>query len=274
MTEGPRPVGSGLILLEQRGDIGIVTLNRPDKRNAMNLAAQRDLAEALELARNARVIVLAGAPPAFCAGIDLVEQRMLRASGAGFPSEDGHPWAATQERIRRHPAVFIAAVGGVALGGGLTLVHNCELAVADESAEFGAPELTFGSVPALSGPATVQRLLPKHSAQLIFRAERVSAATALDFGIINEVVPDGQALHRAIATANVIAAYDPVALSYTKRLFREAADLSWPAAIDHGVDLSGKSHAERARRAAGPAADAREKETTNRDSTEATARDR
>jgi len=264
-TEEPRRVGSGLVLLEQRDDIGIITLNRPDKRNAMNLAAQRDLAEALELARNARVIVLTGAPPAFCAGIDLVEQRMLRASHAQVPTQDGHPWAVTQERIRRHRGVFIAAVGGVALGGGLTLVHNCELAIADESAEFGMPELTFGSVPALSGPSTVRRLLPKHSAQLIFLAERISAATALHFGIVNEVVPDGQALKRAIKMAEVIAGYDPVALEHTKKLFRETADLSWPDAINRGVALGAVARAERARSATNSAADAREKEATGSD---------
>jgi enoyl-CoA hydratase/carnithine racemase len=264
-TEEPRLIGSGLAVLEQRDGIGIITLNRPDKRNAMNLAAQRDLAEALELARHARVIVLTGAPPAFCAGIDLVEQRMLRASNAHVPTQDGHPWAATQERIRRHHAVFIAAVGGVALGGGLTLVHNCELAIADESAEFGMPELTFGSVPALSGPSTVRRLLPKHSAQLIFLAERVSAATALHFGIVNEVVPDGQALKRAIKMAEVIAGYDPVALEHTKKLFRETADLSWPAAINRGVALGALARAERAQSATNSAADAREKEATGSD---------
>jgi enoyl-CoA hydratase/carnithine racemase len=263
-TEGPSPVGSGLVLLEQRGDTGIITLNRPEKRNAMNLAAQRDLAEALELARNIRVIVLAGAPPAFCAGIDLAEQRQVRAANGKVPSQDGHPWAVTQERIRRHPAIFIAAVSGVALGGGLTLVHNCELAVADQSAQFGIPELTFGSVPALSGPSTVRRLLPKHSAQLIFLAESVDAETALHFGVVNEVVPDGQALNRALEIAGVIAAYDPVALDYTKKLFREAADLSWPAAIDNGVVLGALARAERARSAANSAA-AREKEAAGSD---------
>ena len=264
-ADGPIPVGSGLVLLEQQGDISIVILNRPEKRNAMNTAAQKDLGEALELARSARAIVLSGAPPAFCAGVDLAEQRELRASTVVIPSQDGHPWAVTQERIRRHPAIFIAAVGGVALGGGLTLVHNCELAVADESAEFGVPELTFGSVPALSGPTTTRRLLPKHSAQMIFLAERVSAATALHFGIVNEVVPDGQALDRAVEMAKVIAGDDPVTLDYTKKLFRDAADLSWPAAIDHGVSLGALSRAERGRRTAAAAAEVGENETTGSD---------
>jgi enoyl-CoA hydratase/carnithine racemase len=248
MSTENTPIGSGLILLDQRAGYNVITLNRPDKRNAMNLAIQGDLRDALELSRNARVIVIAGAPPTFCAGIDLAEQRDIRSSGAPVPSQDGHPWAVTLEKIRRHPAVFIAAVSGAALGGGLTLVHNCELAVADESAEFGVPELTFGTVPALSGPATVHRLLPKHAAHMIFVAQRVSAQTALNFGIVNEVVPDGRALSRAIEMAEVIAAYDPVALDYSKKLFRETGDLGWSAAIDYGVALGSLSRAERDRR--------------------------
>jgi enoyl-CoA hydratase/carnithine racemase len=249
MARNSAPIGSGLILLEEREGFNIITLNRPEKRNAMNLAIQQDLREALERSRGARAIVISGAPPTFCAGIDLAEQREIRASSAPVPSQDGHPWAVTQERIRRHPAVFVAAVSGAALGGGLTLVHNCDLAIADESAEFGVPELTFGTVPALSGPATVRRLLPKHAAHMIFLAQRVGAETALRFGIVNEVVPDGQALNRAIEIAEVIATYDPVAIDYSKKLFRETADMGWSAAIDHGVELGSLSRAERERRA-------------------------
>src|SRR5665213_370894 len=218
---GATPVGSGLILLERREGYNIITLNRPEKRNAMNLAIQGDLREALERSRDARVIVLTGAAPTFCAGIDLAEQREIRAGLTPVPSQEGHPWAVTQERIRRHPAVFIAAVSGAALGGGLTLVQNCELAVCDESAEFGVPELTFGTVPALSGPATVHRLLPTHAAHMIFLAQRVNAATALHYGIVNEVVPDGEVLTRAVEMAEVIAAYDATAIDYSKKLYRE-----------------------------------------------------
>jgi enoyl-CoA hydratase/carnithine racemase len=256
MTSGPAPVGSGLVLLEDRDGYSILTLNRPEKRNAMNLAIQGDLREALDLTRTSRAIVLCGAPPTFCAGIDLAEQREIRASNTPVPSQDGHPWAVTQERIRRHPAVFIAAVSGAALGGGLTLVHNCDLAVADESAEFGVPELTFGTVPALSGPATVHRLLPKHAAHMIFLAQRVDADTALRFGIVNEVVGDGQSLARAIQMAEVIATYDPVAVDYAKKLFRDTPDLGWSAAIDHGVALGSLSRAERQRLAANASNDA------------------
>jgi enoyl-CoA hydratase/carnithine racemase len=247
MSENAKLVGSGLILLDERDGFNVITLNRPEKRNAMNLAIQGDLREALDRSRGAKVVVLTGAAPTFCAGIDLDEQRQLRAAATPVPSQNGHPWAVTQEIIRRHPAVLIAAVSGAALGGGLTLVHNCDLAVADEKAQFGVPELTFGTVPALSGPATVKRLLPKHAAHMIFLAQRVDAATALRFGIVNEVVPVGEAVSRAIEMAEVIAGYDRVAIDYSKKLFRDTQDMGWSEAIDQGVELGSLSRAERQR---------------------------
>lgn len=246
---GLNPVGSGLVLIEQRDGYCVVTLNRPDKRNAMNLALQHDLREALELARGAKAIVIYGAPPTFCAGLDLDEQRAIRAAGTPFPAQDGHPWAVTQEIIRRHPAVFIAAVSGAAMGGGLTLVHNCDLAVAEHSATFGVPEITFGTVPSLSGPASVHRLLPKHAAHLIFLGKKIDAETALRFGVINEVVPDGNVLVRAIEMAELIASYDAVAIDYTKKMFRETPYMDWSAAIDQGIALGTLSRSERLRRA-------------------------
>jgi enoyl-CoA hydratase/carnithine racemase len=110
------------------------------------------------------------------------------------------------------------------------------------------PELTFGTVPALSGPATVHRLLPKHAAHLIFLAKRVDAPTALTFGIVNEVVPEGQALARAVEMAELIATYDEVAIDYSKKLFRDTPDMGWSAAIDYGVALGSLSRSERQRR--------------------------
>lgn len=257
MAEIATPVGTGLILLEERAGYSVITLNRPDKRNAMNLAIQSDLREALERSRSAKVIVLTGAPPTFCAGIDLDEQKALRATTTPVPSQNGHPWAVTQEIIRRHPAVLIAAVSGAALGGGLTLVHNCDLAVADEKAQFGVPELTFGTVPALSGPATVKRLLPKHAAHMIFLAQRVDAQSALRFGIVNEVVVEGKALERAIEIAELIATYDATAIDYSKKLFRDTPDMAWSEAIDHGVELGALSRAEKQRLESNRAQDAK-----------------
>src|SRR6185437_2912326 len=104
------------------------------------------------------------------------------------PSTASNSWFAIQEQVKQHPAVFVAAVNGFAVGGGLTLVNNAELAVAATTAEFGAPEMSFGAFPGLAGPSTIHRLLPKHAAELIFTARRIDAATAFRMGLVNEVI--------------------------------------------------------------------------------------
>lgn len=227
-----------LILLERRVGYGIITLNRPAKRNAMNNAAQRQLVEALEATKeDCSAIVLTGAGDiSFCAGVDLSERRGLGAQDSSRQFAWGSDsWFEVQEQILRHPAVFVAAVNGYALGGGLTLVNNCELAVASRTAQFGMPELGLGTFPALAGPSTYHRLLPKHAAQLIFTAQRVDAATALGWGLVNEVVEPDQLLPRACELAERIAGFDPVAVDHSKKAVREIANLDWSRAIEHGL---------------------------------------
>ena len=155
-----------LVLFERHDGVGRITLNRPEKRNALSRALQAELRAALDAARaDCRVLVVTGTGVAFCGGIDLSESRELRglhrrrtvreteaagerAAPATRPVPLRDVWVETNEIIRRHPAIMIAAVNGFALGGGLTLVHNCELAIASERAEFGMPEVGFGTFPA------------------------------------------------------------------------------------------------------------------------------
>ncbi|WP_319454679.1 MULTISPECIES: enoyl-CoA hydratase/isomerase family protein [unclassified Mycobacterium] len=227
-----------LVLLERHTGYAVITLNRPAKRNAMNGAAQGQLLSALAATEaDCAAIVLTGAGDiAFCAGVDLSERRGLGAQDASRQFAWGSDsWFEVQERILRHPAVFVAAVNGFALGGGLTLVNNCELAVASRTAQFGMPELGLGTFPALAGPSTYHRLLPKHAAQMIFTAERVDAATALGWGLVNEVVEPDRLLPRACELAERIAGFDPVAVDYSKKAVREIANLDWSRAIEYGL---------------------------------------
>ncbi len=220
-----------LVELAQKETYAVITLNRPEKRNALNQAAQAELRAALDDVRDtARVVVITGTGAAFCSGIDVVELAELRAAG-----QDRETWFETQEHIRQHPAVFIAAVNGFALGGGLTLVHNSELAVAAETAEFGMPEVSRGMFPTVAGPATVKRILPKHAAQMIFMAQRISAAQALAWGIVNEVLPADQVLPRAEEMAAHIAQFDPTVLAWGKKAFRELGELDWTHALEYGI---------------------------------------
>jgi enoyl-CoA hydratase/carnithine racemase len=225
-----------LVRLQRHDGYAVVELNRPEKRNAMNNAAQAQLAAILDSTRDCRVIVLTGAGDiSFCAGVDVTERANLGATQTRRLAWEGDSWFEIQERIMRHPAVFIAAVNGYALGGGLTLVNNCELAVAAETASFGMPEVTIGAFPALAGPSTVHRILNKHVAYLVFTGERIDAATAMAWGLVNEVVPASQLLIRATELARSIATADPNVLDYAKRALRELPDLPWSQSIEYGL---------------------------------------
>jgi enoyl-CoA hydratase/carnithine racemase len=225
-----------LIRLQRHEGYAVIELNRPEKRNAMNNAAQAQLAAVLDTTRDCRAIVLTGAGDvSFCAGVDITERANLGAAQGRRPAWEGDSWFEIQERIMRHPAVFVAAVNGYALGGGLTLVNNCELAIAVETATFGMPEVTIGAFPALAGPSTVHRILNKHVAYLVFTGKRVDAATAMAWGLVNEVVPASQLLARATELARNIAGADPSVLDYAKRALRELPDLSWSQSIEYGL---------------------------------------
>jgi enoyl-CoA hydratase/carnithine racemase len=221
-----------LVLVEDRGDWAVLTINRPEKRNAMSSAAQRRLRKALQQVYEKKVVVLTGVGSSFCAGVDLVEGQTAAGSTARTGSREIGSWGECNEDLRQHPAVFIAAVNGFALGGGSTLVHNCELAVAAESATIGTPEMGFGVWPSLSGPALINRVLPKHAAEIIFLAKRVDARAALRMGIVNEVVPDDQLLPRVFEIAEHIAKFDGTLLDWGKKAFRAMVNTSWEESME------------------------------------------
>lgn len=226
---------SDLILSQVHGDYAVVTLNRPDKRNAMNIPAQEALWDVLADLRvkGTKAIVLTGAGDvSFCAGADTRDKTPTRDRQTAV---DHDSWMKTQDIIARHPAVIIAAVNGYALGGGLTLVNNADLAIASETATFGMPEIGLGIFPALAGPTTVRRILPKHAAEMIFTAERIDAQMALRFGLINRVVPASELLPAAEALAAHIAGFDSFAIDYSKKAYRDTADMSWEAGLDYGL---------------------------------------
>ncbi|HLN14380.1 MAG TPA: enoyl-CoA hydratase/isomerase family protein [bacterium] len=245
-------IGYGELVLLRKGDgMGVITLNRPEKRNALSRALQLELRAALEDAcADCRALVITGAGVAFCAGVDLAEQRERREQGTErVYAHGGNMWVETNELIRRHPAIMIAAVNGFALGGGLTLIHNCELAIASERAEFGMPEMGFGTFPGLAGPATIRRILPKHAAYMILTARRISAETGARWGIVNTVVPHERLLEEAEALARHVAQFDPVVLDYSKKAIRELDLMPWSEGIGYGgyVNSAIREHSQASR---------------------------
>ncbi len=219
--------------LERHGHVGLITLNRPGALNAVNSALCTDAGRALaEVAADPslRVAVITGAGRAFCAGADLKEV------AAGRPIEaDGHPeWGFAG--LTRHyvDKPVIAAVNGFALGGGAEIVLACDLAVIDERASLGLPEVTRGLFAGAGGVIRLQRQIPlKIALQVALTGQPLDARTAHHWGLVNEVAPAGTAVARALALAELIAANAPLAVRVSKRVVHRTAALGsdWDDAV-------------------------------------------
>lgn len=224
---------SDLVLYEKRGDIAVMTINRPEKRNAVNRPAQTRIREILDdvAESGVKVLVITGVGDvSFCAGADLRDDSPAVLPTALHPTT----WAQTQTALAQSPAVVIAAVNGYALGGGLTLVNNADLAIAADTATFGMPEINYGIYASLAGPSTVQRIAQKHVAQMVFTGERIDADRAERIGLVNEVVAADRVLERALELAEHIAGFDGLALDVAKHAIRDEQHMSWENAMLHG----------------------------------------
>src|SRR5260370_33190544 len=179
---------TSLVTVEQCQGYAVVRLNRPEKKNAQNRAARRDLLAALtSLRAECHPIVLTGCGDSFCSGVDLKEARAdAEAAIAPDPQSD---WIEVLIAIREHPAVFIAAVNGLALGGGATLVSVCDLAVAADEADIGMPEIGFGAYPQFSGPGAQNQLTAQRRACLDLTGQRVPGLTVEAWGMAKRHCP-------------------------------------------------------------------------------------
>jgi enoyl-CoA hydratase/carnithine racemase len=238
---GPTGPGTQLVLLDDLGDgVARITLNRPAKRNAMSLAARAALVEALDqCSGRSKVIVLTGAGPAFCAGVDLTEPHSSVVPADASAAERRYTWLAVQDQIWHHPAIVIAAVNGFALGGGVTLINASDLALAADDAQIGMPEIGLGLYPGLAGPSTQLRLPAKRAAWMVLTAERISGRTAADWGLVNRSVPGTELAAEAVALARMIAGHDAVTLEWCKRALHEVPmHIShWMSALEYGESV-------------------------------------
>ncbi|AZG47708.1 crotonase/enoyl-CoA hydratase family protein [Gordonia insulae] len=212
-----------VVRYDVRDHVAIVTLNRPDALNAVNSALSIAAGAALERAaddKDVRVVVLTGAGRAFCAGADLKEI----ASGRRIDDPDHREWDFAG--IVRHwiPKPIIAAVNGFALGGGTEIVLAADLAVIDEEASVGLPEVRRGLIAAAGGLLRIHRQVPqKIAAEIALTGRPVSAPRAYELGLVNAVAPAGTALDVALVLAAVIAANAPVAVEESKRVMHETS---------------------------------------------------
>jgi crotonobetainyl-CoA hydratase len=218
MTTAPPPA-----TLERHGAVGLITLNRPEARNAVNGATATVVGEALAEVQDdpsLRVAVITGTGPAFCAGMD------LKAFAAGEDIAGAHPeWGFAG--VTRHYIAkpVIAAVNGFAMGGGAEIVLAADLAVAARSATFALPEVARGLVAAAGGVFRLPRQVhQKLAMELVLTGRRFTAERALELGMVNRVVDDADVLQAALELAAEIAANAPLAVQASKQLVHDSYD--------------------------------------------------
>ncbi len=210
-----------MILTETRGKVGLVTLNRPEVRNALNRQLLHELMDALESFDNDDTVgamVVTGNEKAFAAGADIKE--MAENSVAQMKKSD---FISTFSRIMTIRKPVIAAVSGWALGGGMEIALACDMIVASESARFGQPEITLGVIPGAGGTQRLARALGKPIAmEMILNNRMLSAVEALEFGLVNRVVEVEAYLDEAVKLAGEIADRAPVAVRAAKKMINQA----------------------------------------------------
>src|ERR1700761_8185140 len=205
------------ILFEKRGQIALITVNRPAVLNALNAATLAELSEALDDAAadyGIRVILLTGAgPKAFVAGADIAELANLDEAAGRAYAEHGDKLA---RRMGRLGKPVIACINGFALGGGCELAMACTLRLAAETAKLGQPEVKLGIIAGFGGTQRLPRLVGRGAAlKLLLTGGVISAAEALRIGLVDEVVPAEELMPRAEALAMEMAANAPLAIERT-----------------------------------------------------------
>jgi enoyl-CoA hydratase len=215
--------GSDTILSARDGPVGLVTINRPEARNAMDVATVRRLGEAVAAAEadeTIRAIVVTGAGDiAFSAGGDMKEMRGTSALGS---DRDTRPWQETLGRIERAGIPVIAAVNGYAFGGGTELAMACHIRLCSDNAQFGQTEIRHDHLPGAGGTQRLPRLIPLSAAyELLLTGDALSAADALRLGLVSRVTTRENLLPEAIGLARRIAARSRVVVQYTLEAIRE-----------------------------------------------------
>ena len=217
-------------LVERRGHVLIVTMNRPQARNALSrpmMELMRQAWDTVDSDPDIRVCVLTGAGGAFCAGADL---KAMTSSHPGDRFQGGDLDVSVIEPLlkgRRLSKPLIAAVEGPAVAGGTEILQACDIRVAGASARFGVSEARWGLFPLGGSAVRLTRQIPYTvAADLLLTGRHITAAEALSIGLIGHVVPDGQALEAALEIAAAIAANGPVAVRAILRVIRETEGMA------------------------------------------------
>jgi enoyl-CoA hydratase len=215
-----------------RSGVLLITLNRPEKRNALSLEILERLAAALEDAQaddEVRSVVLAGNERAFCAGTDITEM-VEGGLGAIESPRRNRAW----KMIETFPKPMVAAIAGFAFGGGHELAMLCDIVIAGEKARFGQPEINIGVLPGDGGTQRIPRQIGKSMAmKMILTGEPIDAETAWRAGLVAEVVPHDRTLERALDLAATIAQKSPI----IARLAKQAVLVAYDTTLSMGLRI-------------------------------------
>src|SRR3989442_6368302 len=225
------------LLLELTGHVATITLNRPEKRNAISADMIAELQTALDEIEKShvRVAILTGASKAFCSGMDL---EMLAAMAQQSPSEnqeDSRRMAKLFRRIWSFPRPLIAAVNGPALAGGCGIAMLCDFTLAVPEAKFGYTEVKIGFLPAIVSVFLMRQIGEKRARDLLLTGRIIEAAEAKEMGLINEIDPADKLLARSNELAEVLISSSPASLSRAKRLLTSAAAATVDADLERAV---------------------------------------
>lgn len=226
-----------LLLIENHGGVRVLTLNRPDKRNALNTALTQALLDALRAADaddTVRCVVLAGAGQGFCAGADLSEFKDLTPDQAQRVSARAELTASLHGIFSKMAKPVVTAIQGAAMGGGAGLALAGDMAVMAASAKLGYPEVKHGIVAAIVMTNLTRQVGRKAAFELVGLGAPVDAARALALGMVNRVVLDADLMQETLAIARQLAAASPQAMAATKQLLHQVAELPFDAALEQG----------------------------------------
>lgn len=225
------------LLTEDRGAVRVLTMNRPEKRNALNTALTRALLDGLRAADaedEVACVVLTGAGQGFCAGADLSEFKDLTPEHQHRVEERAELTMQLHLAFSKMAKPVVTAINGAAMGGGAGLAIAGDLAVMAEGAKIGYPETRHGIVAAIVMANLVRQVGRKLAFELVSLGEPLSSQEALAGGLVNRVVPDATLLPESLALAEKLAKIKPEALKATKQLFHEVADLPLEEALKRG----------------------------------------
>lgn len=231
------------ILIDNNPPIRTITLNRPERRNAMTREMQTELISALEeaAASDCRVLILTGAGEAFCSGLDLSELQSMRDKTAADHRTDAERIARLFVTLHELPIPTIAAVHGPAIAGGTGLAMICDFTMATPASKFGFTEVRIGFVPALVSAFLSLHIGEKRCRDLLLTGRLFDAEEAHRIGLVNEVVSHGELMTRVQTLAETLLANSPQSLSATKRLLATQNRPWLDAAIAAGLAANSES---------------------------------